>query len=74
VFLFGETSLLRSEFTKLNSNFQVLKFNEAKTVDEIIRNDHLPPTSVSFLTSEKIHVHFVTNFLNALVPCDEPSG
>jgi hypothetical protein len=39
-----------------------------------LRPGGLPPTSVSFLTSEKIHVHFVTNFLNALVPCDEPSG
>jgi regulator of replication initiation timing len=37
--LSAENSLLRSEFSKLNSNFQVLKANEVKTVDEIIRND-----------------------------------
>jgi hypothetical protein len=27
----------------------------------------LPPTSVSFLTSEKTHVHFVTHFLKTLL-------
>jgi hypothetical protein len=30
---------LSAEFSKINSNFQVLKSNEVKTVDEIIRND-----------------------------------
>jgi hypothetical protein len=35
----AENSLLRSEFSKLNSNFQVLKSNEVKTVNEIICND-----------------------------------
>jgi hypothetical protein len=37
--LSAENSSLRSEFSKLNSNFQVLESNEVRTVDEIIRND-----------------------------------
>jgi hypothetical protein len=45
----------------------IAKFTRSTIRGVQLKSGGLPPTSVSFLTSEKTHVHFVTHFLKTLL-------